>query len=150
MNVTWLLVADAGAATLIACNHRLGDPQVMENFVHPTSRLRDSELSSDDRGRTQPRDMGAVRGSAMSQSTPPHEAEAENFARELGKYLDEAVAAGRCDELILAAPPRFLGLLKGVLAARTNDSVRATVSKDYATRPAEEVVELVRKQLDLP
>jgi protein required for attachment to host cells len=150
VNETWILAADASAATLIVCDHGLGNPRVLEDFVHPASRLRDTELSTDDRGRTQPRDMGAVRGSAMSQSTSPHDAEAEKFARELGGYLDEAVGAGRCGELILVAPPRFLGLLRGVLASPTSDSMRATISKDYATRPAEEVVELVRKQLDLP
>jgi protein required for attachment to host cells len=93
--------------------------------------------------------MGAVRGSSMSQSVSPHEAEADKFARELGAYLDQAAGSGQYDALIIAAPPRFLGLVKGVLSPRTSDSIRATLAKDYATMPAEKILELVRKQLDL-
>lgn len=149
MKKTWLLVADASAATLIACSRKLEEPEVLESFVHPASRLRDTELATDDRGRTQPRDMGAVRGSAMSKAVGPHEAEAEKFARELGAYLDQAAADGKYEELVIAAAPRFLGLIKEALGSRSSDSIRAAVPKDYATQPPATVVKLVRKALDL-
>ena len=150
MKKIWLLVADAGRASIIACDSRLDEPEVVRTFDHPEGRMRDTELASDDRGRTRPRDRNATAGSAMEHSTSPHEMAAEEFSRELAGVVREAHNGRQFDELILVAPPAFLGLLRQVLGETVLDSVRDAVAKDYTADSAETVVARVREQLDLP
>jgi protein required for attachment to host cells len=146
----WLLVADASRASVFQCKPGLKDPQTKKNLEHPESRLRNSELVSDDRGRTKPRDRQAVGGSALPHSTSPHDVEAEKFSREIAGALLEAHRDKAYDELILVAPPTFLGLLTAALDKTVKKVVRGTVAKDYTAETPETVAGLVREQLDLP
>jgi protein required for attachment to host cells len=146
----WLLVADASRASVLECKPGLKDPQTTQTLEHPESRLRDAELVSDDRGRTKPRDRQAVGGSALAHSTSPHDVEAEKFSREIARALLKAHRDKAYDELILVAPPTFLGLLTAALDETVNKTVRGTVGKNYTAETAETVAGLVREQLDLP
>jgi len=150
MKKIWLLVADASRASVLACGPKLDEPQVARTFEHPEGRLRDTELASDDRGRTRPRDRNATAGSAIPHSTTPHEVAAEKFSRELAGFVHKAHADGQYDELILVAPPAFLGLLRHALDDSVLAAVRDSVAKDYTADTPEIVVQRVRDQLDLP
>jgi protein required for attachment to host cells len=149
MKKVWLLVADAGRAFILACGPKLDDPEVVREFENPKGRMRDVELSSDDTGRTRPRARNATAGSAMGHSTSPHEVAAEEFSSDLASVVRDARNGREFDELILVAPPAFLGLLRQALDKNILGSVR-DVAKDYTGDTPATVVARVREQLDLP
>ena len=64
--------------------------------------------------------------------------------------MREAHDGREYDELILVAPPAFLGLLRQALDDAVAGSIRATVAKDYTAQTPEIVAARVREQLDAP
>ena len=113
---TFVLVADASRARLYLGTEETPKLSVIEEFDHPESRAKNMDLASDRPGRTLA--SGAMKSarSATDPRTEPKEVEAEKFARELGHRLASHCDAHAFDDLVIAAPPRFLGLLRGALA----------------------------------
>ena len=56
---------------------------------------------------------------------------------------DPAVGAGKTKSLIIAAPPRALGVLRPAYTHRLREAVSAEVDKDFVKLP----VHLIEKQL---
>ena len=148
MNNTWIVVADSSGARIFSSDSKLTEANLCETLEHPESRLKDTELASDDRGRTRARDNNGSRASAMTHPTTPHDAEAEKFARELANRLRLANAKNQFAELILVAPPQFLGRLRGELDETTSARTRATVDRNYTQERPEMVLERIRELVD--
>jgi protein required for attachment to host cells len=79
------------------------------------------------------------RRSAMEPRTTPKEAESQRFAERLADFLEEAIANRRFDDLVLVAPPHFLGVLRGALGAQSTKRLRASVDKDLSMLDAPDV-----------
>src|SRR5690606_7149341 len=54
------------------------------------------------------------------------------FAREVGRYLDKARQAHRFEQLILVAPPKFLGALRKALDKEVEKLVTEEIPKDLS------------------
>ena len=89
-------------------------------------------LMSDKPGRTF--ESGTSARSAMEYRSAPKQIEAEKFARGLGRRLAAMFDAHEFDDVVIAAPPKFLGLLRSALGTH-HDHVSNTVvawhEKDY-------------------
>jgi protein required for attachment to host cells len=119
----WIVIADAAHARLFAA--RGGAPWTfVAALEHPLSAAKTNEIVSDRAGRVQQRANPGR--SAAARRTSPKQIEAEHFARELAKFLDTERL--RYAQLVLIAPPRFLGLLRSQLS----DSVRGAVATSLA------------------
>jgi protein required for attachment to host cells len=101
-------------------------------------RRHNGELNSDRHGRATDRNG---KGSAFEPHQDARTHAIEHFARELALDLGRDLRSGAFDMLVLIAPPRFLGLLRGCLDAQTERVVRGTVCKDL---PRANVHELAR------
>lgn len=126
--VTWILVAD-GARARILKNEGPGkglQPAVDQEFRHALPRTR--ELGVERPGRTQESATSARH--ALDNPVDWHRFEKEKFAKEMAKILDKAAAAGEFERLVLVAPPRTLGDLRGALAAATRKMVSGELDKD--------------------
>ena len=66
---------------------------------------------------------------ALERREMPHEHEARDFARQLAETLRLARVAGRYDRLILAAEPKFLGLIREALDPATQKLVSREIPK---------------------
>lgn len=133
---TFVLVADASRARLYLHNEGSSQLSVAEEFEHPESRAKNLDLASDKPGRAFSSGGTGMGRSAMESPTEPKEVEAEKFARELGHRLAALCDAHAFDDLVIAAPPKFLGLLRGALATHHNgvsNRVVAWHEKDYTT-----------------
>ncbi len=127
---TWLLIANASKARVYSlCKAHFiqsanqKDLQLEESCEHIESRMKGEDLISDKDGK--------FGHGSFVEATNPREHEAELFAIELAKKLDVARKDNQFHELIIAAPPAFLGLIKKHL---TNDSMKKifkTIEKDY-------------------
>jgi len=128
MAITWILVANASLARLYA---NLGPKQglkLIKELVHPESRMKNSELSSDRAGQIQSNGSGH---GAREQQTPPKLNAAKNFAQSLAKELYLGRSRNEYARAILVAPPAFMGMLNANLDGPTAQMVTDRLEKDY-------------------
>lgn len=134
---TWILVAHRAGARLYE-NPRPGKGLLLiAEHEHQEGRLHERDLLSDRPGRSF--DSRGSGRHAMEPRESAKESVAEGFARRLADELGRARKAGRFDQLALVAEPHFLGLLKGALDDKTKARLVATVPRDLAECPDEEL-----------
>lgn len=128
---TWVLVADAAGARVLRA--LAGKPafELVSEETHEEGRAKPGELVSDRPGRSLDSTHAGGRH-AMEPDTDLRRAELQRFVRRLAAMLDTAAGAGRFDELVLVAPPRFLGELRAALPERAAGRVRREIDKDLA------------------
>jgi protein required for attachment to host cells len=124
---TWLLVANASTARIFHAQSK-DNLMLVDEFSHEESRLSGADLSSDRQGRTGER--GSVTRHAMEDTTPPKQVEAQRFAKELAKFLEDGRINGAYDRVYLASSPSFLGMLRGALPEHVLGMVVENISKD--------------------
>lgn len=132
----WVVVAD-GARALILENvgDRLyPDLRTKESFRQPDPKTH--ELGTDQPGRAF-RSVGSAR-SAMEQ-TDWHDQAERRFLSDLARRLDRAVQSGEVKSLIVVAPPRAIGVLRGAYSKHVGGAVRVEIEKDYVKMPVDEI-----------
>jgi protein required for attachment to host cells len=125
---TWILVANASAAILY-CN--LGPAKGLtrvKTMEHAASREKGVDLVTDRPGHAQSRGNG--RGAYVPAKTPK-EIEAERFALEIARELDQGRTSNAYQRLILVASPHFMGLLNQHLDPQVRQRVSDSIEKDY-------------------
>ena len=136
----WVVVCD-GAKALVLEN--IGDakfPNLKTVEVFEQKSVATHDLGTDKPGRSHS-SMGQGRSSV--EQTDWHDQAERTFLLQLVKHLDAAVAAGKTKSLIVAAPPRALGVIRPASSHRLREAVRAKVDKDFVKLP----VHLIEKQL---
>jgi protein required for attachment to host cells len=141
----WMLVADGRRARVLVEQRRgatLEEPAewAMEIGEEDLYDPQDRPPRSFDR-------VGAGRH-AMDGGRSLHEAEEEKFLKRVADRLGEAEKHKAFDHLVIAAPPRALGLLRNLLPPGAKARIRADLSKDLLDEPApklrERLTELLR------
>ncbi|MDH3661676.1 MAG: host attachment protein [Alphaproteobacteria bacterium] len=125
---TWILIADASLAHVMASTGKEGDLAKVEDFKLDGTTLPGRDLAADRPGRSFDRAGEGRHG--MEPRTNPREVEQERFAREIVGALDKADHRQRFDRLILVAPPTFMGLLRGILPPSLANKVSGELTKD--------------------
>ncbi len=133
---TWVVVADGARARIFCPDRKLGKlvPAGPSDLVSPASRQRTRDLKSDRPGRG----FSAARSGARHAYEPPHDyhkLEKHRFMATLASVLEDACGRGSFDDLILVAPRRSLGELRGLLAKPVLECVSHEVAKDLAGEP---------------
>jgi protein required for attachment to host cells len=125
-----MVIADATQARIfsLAAGHH-GPLQLVRHFEHPLSRARDQDINSDEPGRLQKSMVPGMR-SAMEPRTDAHVVEVNRFVREICQFLREGVDQRQYDDLVLVAPPRFLGLLRGTLPGKALKCLSICVARN--------------------
>ena len=135
MRNTWVLVAESSRAKLYTVNGRLAPITEIEALVHPESRMHEGDLVSDSAG-SDGGSVGQGRHVIDSKNTA-RDLESLEFARTLASRLDSARNNGDFDNLVLIAPPEFLGHLRGNLSKEVLSMVSRQVDKNLVQKPAE-------------
>jgi len=133
----WILVSDACRATLYATEKRGDDWKVVDTYVHPESRLKNSELTPTEPGHSA-KSKGSSRHTTMEPDTSPKLAEMEHFAQQLADVLSAGTTHRSYDRVFLVAPPHFLGLLRHRLSGETEKRLISVVHKNYTFADAHE------------
>ena len=144
-NGDWVVVCD-GRKALLTVNG--GDEQylnlkVFEEHEAPAGPTRD--IGSDRPGRVQQSvgGGGATVGHGGSRSavgqTDWHEQAERDFLRTVAERINRAAGAGEIKGLIVAAPPRALGVLKPLLSTAATAKLRGSLDKDYVKLPMDEI-----------
>lgn len=137
---TWVLIADASKARIYSTyKARLfqqknpKDLKLEGNYIHNESRKKNSELESDKHG-----EFGS---GTFVEATEPKTYEAEQFAHQLLNQLDIGRKEGSYRDLILVAPPSFMGILNKCMSHEMHKLVSQTIEKDYTQHNERELVE---------
>jgi protein required for attachment to host cells len=126
--VTWIVIADGEKARIVA-NQGIGKGLVPVSGHEMSTTLHAArDVYSDRPGRTR-ESVGASRH-ALQPRVDWHRFEKRQFAKRVAGMLDAEADKGAFDRLILVAPPRTLGDLRGALAAPTRAKVTGEIDKD--------------------
>jgi len=138
-SITWLLVADSSKARLYSMHKaRILQEQnskhleLIGEYAHADSRKKGSELATDKQG-----EFGS---GTFVEATSPKIHEAEQFAHELIIRLNSARKEGTFRDLILVAPPAFMGLLLKHMPHEIQKCVSQKIEKDYTQDDKQQLV----------
>jgi protein required for attachment to host cells len=132
----WVVVCDGSKALIL---ENIGDtkfPNLKTVEVFEQKSLATHELGSDKPGRSYS-SMGHGRSSV--EQTDWHDQAETAFLLQLIKHLDAAIAAGKTKSLIIAAPPRALGVLRPAYTHRLREAISAEVDKDFVKLPVHQI-----------
>ena len=139
---TYIVVSDAARARVFA--HAAGNTREIDNLVHPESREHTGDLRTGGEGAAT-NDGGQQRQTGNDDATL--EKHAMFFAKEVADYLKNARSQGKADSFVIAADPKFLGLLREKMDSNTRDMVVKEVDKDYSKASLEEVIDKLASQV---
>lgn len=141
----WIIAADRARARLFSLSK--GAPRLIEiaDFVNPEARTPGHELEHAPPPRVHDR-IGEGRH-AIQARTSPREKATLQFAAMLVTHLKHAHDEQRYRDLVLIAPPRFLGALNAALGARLGDTVLLRVSKNLTRSPGNKIREALPDKL---
>lgn len=129
----WMLIADGRRARVLV-EHRRG--AALEEPAEWAMEIGPEDLY-DPQDRP-PRSANSVGNSrhAMDKGRNLHEQEEEKFLKRVADRLGEAEKHSQFDHLVIAAPPRALGMLRTMLPPGAKARIRADLSKDLLDEPA--------------
>ncbi len=133
-----VIVADNARARIFTSHSVLTRLEELEGFAHPEARLSNQELVGDSAGKS------VDQHGSLQPATMPTEHEAESFARLLGNHLKELHNQQHFDQLMLIAPPRFLGLLRKALPGPLDQLVTKSIDKDLTNASVEEIIDYLK------
>ncbi len=135
---TRVIVADNARARIFASGTAINRLQELEGFAHPEAHLSNIDLVGDSAGKS------VDQHGSLDPATDARMVEAQAFAKLLGKHLKELHNQQHFDQLILIAPPRFLGLLRKELETPLDKLVTQSIDKDLTTASLEEIIEYIQ------
>ncbi|VVC76042.1 hypothetical protein AQUSIP_13440 [Aquicella siphonis] len=138
--VTWLLIADASKARLYSMHKarflldkHSKNLNLIGQFTHDASRMKGIDLVSDR--------MGTFGNGSFEETTLPKVHEAEQFALELLGHLKSARVENSYRDIIIVAPPSFMGLLHKHMPHEVDKLVVKRIEKDYTQYNGEELAQ---------
>jgi protein required for attachment to host cells len=132
MATTWIVAADESRARFLQVTDREQRFTEVEDLHNPQGRAQDRELETDARGRF-------PGGNSWEPQVGAVEHGNELFAKRVGDYLDRARQEKRYDQLVLVAPPKFLGALRKQLHKEVEKLVADELPKDLSGFSAREL-----------
>lgn len=147
MDCHWLVIADAARATIYGTDLRFRALWEIATLIHPESRLKTSELMSDEEGKMRQSGRMSVRSGGVSPQTDAHEHEADAFALQIAQRLEAGHAANAYDRLLLAAPPKLLGQIRGHLPDPVSKRILLALGKRLCDVPQNDLLERIHDHL---
>jgi protein required for attachment to host cells len=142
MDKDWIVVADSARARLYTRASHSGELDEQLDLVQPTARLNEGDLTSDRPGRTF--DSSGQGRHAMSAPESKKHHETVAFAAEIAHHLEGERAKGALRDLVLVAPPEFLGLLREALSDACGQHVVHSLAKNLTRESPQAVREAIK------
>ena len=139
----WVAIAD-GAKALILVNEGTDAEPLLKVLSKSELENPPTHAQGTDRPGRMP-DAGPGQRSALDE-TDWHEFEERRFVHEFSARLNEAAQADRFDRLVLVAPPRVLGELRGELDKPVAERLVREIAKDLTKHPVSEIERLIAEE----
>lgn len=130
-----IVVADQAEAIFYDAPSLDARPREVGRISDPLARKHDRDLVSDRPGRSY-ESVGGARH-AIERENDPRYQEAVRFARRISCRLDDALNRGEFEELVVAAGPPFLGLMRAEMSQQVKKRVVHEIRKDLVHGPVE-------------
>lgn len=134
---TWIVVADGARARFLAASEDGSKliPARVADMVAPLNRRPARDLKSDKPGRSYSSSRDGVRH-AFEPPHDYHKIEKHRFSAEVAEALHRASEGKAFDRLVLVAPRRSLGELRGLLSDRVKKQIDREIAKDLTNETA--------------
>ncbi len=132
----WVLVCDGAKALVLENTGTMVRPKLTKLEVRERPTAPDRALSDDRPGRVFQSADG--RRSAVEE-TDYHDLAEQRFLAEVALRIDQAVSGGEMTSLVVVAPPRALGVLRGAFSAGVQSAIRVEIDKDLVKLPIPEI-----------
>lgn len=133
-----VIVADSARARIFESHSVINRLEEREAFVHNEAHLSNRDLVDDASGKS------VDQHGSLEPATSAKEHEARNFAKMLARHLKELHNQRHYDNLILIAPPRFLGMLRKELPSPLDQLVTSTIDKDLTTASLDDIINHIK------
>jgi protein required for attachment to host cells len=158
MPTTWIIAANAGRARFFSESDAKEPLQELDDMINSAAQLRTVDTETDRLGPTSAagssHNIGgneaagfahnAAAGAPNKQYQPaqtPQQHATDLFAKDVAEFLLKAHQEGRYQQLVLAASPEFLGVLRTKLNPQIQQLVKTEVNKDYTHSSAQQLRE---------
>jgi len=131
MKTTWVLIANASQARCYTRENATSPWTSVAELEDSWGRAKGSDLAEDRSGYE---GVGHNRGgTSYGPRLDPKKKEHESFARQVAQFVNNAVAARRCDEVVLFASNPFLGEVKVLLDEHALRALRRSLALDLTS-----------------
>ena len=134
---TWVVVADRARARIFTASTPKGPLTEFEDLVLPEARSHERDLTSDRPGRAF--DSGGTGRHAMEAPTSAKQQAALSFARTIAERVESGRLTGECQQLVLVAPPDFLGQLKKQLGTQCAKLLTRQIAQNLTQLKVDEI-----------
>lgn len=143
MSHTWVLITDAGRARLfeLAGQDGLAEVACFNNPERRTAATGEHDLN-ERLPRTQ--DSASADRHVIEPHTSAREKSEKQFAHTIADTLEEGAEQSRYGNLILVAPPRFMGVLRELLPEGLHKLVVGELQHDLVSATTQELKERLR------
>lgn len=146
MSTTWILAADENRARIFEVEGANGAFHEIEDIFNPEGRMREQDLERDAKGRYFGKGERVI-GHTAEPNTSKTQHDQDQFAKQVGDYLDKARIEHRYDKLRVIAFSKFLGLLRKNMSKEAQQLVEDEVSKEITGLSEHEIEDYVRTYL---
>lgn len=126
---TWILIAQNSYAAVYELQRKPPSLKLLQRFEHHEGRLKQEEFTTDHPGRSKSMVTSGKHG--MGQEVSPREVERRKFIHQLCNHINLSYEQQQFKELILVAPPQFLGELRNTLPKKFHSLVSKEITKDF-------------------
>lgn len=137
----WVLVAESSRAKIYSAKSRKSPFSEIEDLIHPEGRMHEGDLVSD-----VPGSDGGTTGQGrhvIDDKTSAREQQNIDFATQIVHRLEDGRKQAAFDELVLIAPPAFLGILRSRLSKTLMERVSLEIDKNLVKQSAATIAEHV-------
>lgn len=138
---SWIVVVNRTEAKFYTYyNHRNSDLKFVTKIENPRGRLKAQEIDADKPGIFS---SLLTYGPRLVKKQTPTQRVAEEFAKEVAEFMENCRTKQMFDNLIIVAPPAFLGELRQKLSGPLKKIVKKEIAKDLVPDMSE--VELKKR-----
>lgn len=126
---SWVVIVNRREAKFYSyLNHRNSDLKYVTKIENPRGRLKAQDINTDKPGIFS---SLLTYGPRLVKKQSPTQRVAAEFAKEVADFLDKCRTQQMFDNVILVAPPTFLGELRQSLSSPLKKIVKREVAKDF-------------------
>ncbi|WP_133137944.1 host attachment protein [Legionella rowbothamii] len=141
---TWVVALNSNDCRIYELHTKPYQLTLHKEIIHPESKLRDIELTSDKPGRYRAGDMAH---GAYTQPSDPKEIQIEAFSRHVAEELNKDRNIDAYNKLIVVAPPHMNGILFQHLNKHVKTLVTHNIKNDVLNLKEPELADFVHKHM---
>ncbi|PWY54358.1 host attachment protein [Legionella qingyii] len=143
-HATWVLILNSNECRIYELSTKPYQLALLKEILHPESKLRDIELTSDKPGRY--KTDNPAHGT-FAQPSDPKEIQIDDFSRQVAKELNNDRNIEAYKNLIVVAPPHMNGLLFQHLNKHVKELVTHNIKNDILNLTEPELAEFLHQHI---